>query len=110
MQAKIRNRSKIQQIRVTPRLVGITENIIIIIVIIIIVIICPGYGMKLQPILECRSRRMRLPFATITSRSPLSKVQYLFAPSETIKFRVGVRRGLVCLMGGGLFRLGWQPP
>ena len=35
---------------------------------------CPGYDIKLHPVVEFRRGRMRLPFATTTSRSPLSKV------------------------------------
>ena len=35
---------------------------------------CPGYDIKLHPVMEFRRGRMRLPFATTTSRSPLSKV------------------------------------
>ena len=45
-----------------------------IIIIIIIIIICRGFDIKLNPVMECRCGRMRLPFATTTSRSPLSKV------------------------------------
>ena len=37
-------------------------------------IICPGYDYKLHPVVEFRRGIMRLPFATTTSRSPLSKV------------------------------------
>ena len=48
--------------------------IIITIIIIIIIIKCPGYDFKLHPVVEFRRGRMRLPFATTTSRSPLSKV------------------------------------
>ena len=48
--------------------------IIIIIRIIIIIIICPGYDLKLHPVVEFRRGRMRLPLAATTSRSPLSKV------------------------------------
>ena len=33
----------------------------------------PGYDIKLQPVVEFRRGIMRLPFATITSRSPLGK-------------------------------------
>ena len=47
---------------------------IIIIIIIIIITISPGYDFKLHPVVEFRRGRMRLPFATTTSRSPLSKV------------------------------------
>ena len=68
---------------------------------IMIITICPGYDIKLHPVAEFRRGIMRLPFAATTSRSPLSKVQYLLAPPETMKFRVGVRRGIVCLMGRG---------
>ena len=46
----------------------------IIIIIIIIIIIRPGYDIKLHPVLEFRRGIMRLPLATTTSRSPLSKV------------------------------------
>ena len=35
---------------------------------------CPGYDIKLQPVVEFRRGIMRLPFATSTSRSLLSKV------------------------------------
>ena len=49
--------------------------------------------------MEFRSGIMRLPFAATTSRSPLSKVKSLLAPPATLKYRVGVRRGIVCLMG-----------
>ena len=35
---------------------------------------CPGYDIKLHPVVEFRRGIMRLPFAAITSRSPLSKV------------------------------------
>ena len=55
--------------------------IIIIIILIIIIIINnnnnkkgPGYDLKLHPVVEFRRGRMRLPFATTTSRSPLGKV------------------------------------
>ena len=54
--------------------------ITVIIIIIIIIIInnnnnkCPGYDIKLHPVVEFRRGIMRLPFAAITSRSPLSKV------------------------------------
>ena len=34
----------------------------------------PGHDIKLHPVVEFRRGRMRLPFATTTSRSPLSKV------------------------------------
>ena len=61
---------------------------------------CPGYDIKLHPVVEFRRGIMRLPFAAITSRSPLSKVWYLSALPETMKYRVGVRQGIVCLMGG----------
>ena len=49
------------------------------IIIIIIIIInnnnnCPGYDIKLHPVVEFRRGIMRLPFAAIISRSPLSKV------------------------------------
>ena len=44
MQAKIGNKSKIQQVRVSPRLVTTTENIIIIIIIRIIRIIIISIG------------------------------------------------------------------
>ena len=44
------------------------------IIIIIITIICPGYDIKLQPVIEFRRGIMRLPFAATTARSPLSKV------------------------------------
>ena len=43
---------------------------------------------------------MRLPFATATSRSTLSKVEYLQALPETTKYQVDTWRGLVNLMGG----------
>ena len=55
-------------------LIIIIITIIIIIIITIIIIICPGQDYKLQPVVEFRRGRMRLPFATTTSRSPLSKV------------------------------------
>ena len=61
----------------------------------------PGYDIKLHPVAEFRHGIMRLPFAATTSRSPLSKVLYLIALPETMKFRVCVRRGIVCLMGRG---------
>ena len=48
--------------------------IIMIMMIIIIIIISPGYDLKLHPVVEFRRGRMRLPFATTTSRSPLGKV------------------------------------
>ena len=48
--------------------------IIIIIIIIIIMLSCHGYDIKLHPVVEFRRGIMRLPFATTTSRSPLSKV------------------------------------
>ena len=51
--------------------------------------------------MEFQRGRMRLPFAATTSRSPLGKVYYLLALPETMKCRVDIRRGLVCLMGGG---------
>ena len=35
---------------------------------------CPGYDIKLRPVVEFRRGIMRLPFATTTSGSPLSKV------------------------------------
>ena len=35
---------------------------------------CPGYDIKLHPVVEFRRGIMRLPLATTTSRSPLSKV------------------------------------
>ena len=35
---------------------------------------CPGYDVKLHPVVEFRRGTMRLPFVTTTSRSPLSKV------------------------------------
>ena len=35
---------------------------------------CPGYDKKLHPVVELRRGIMRLPLATTTSRSPLSKV------------------------------------
>ena len=81
------------------------------IVVIIIIINCPGYDIKLHPVMEFRRGIMRLPFAITTSRSPLSKVWYLLALPETMKYRVGVRRGLVCLMAGrGSLALVGNPP
>ena len=62
---------------------------------------CPGYDIKLHPVVEFRRGIVRLPFATATSRSPLSKVYYLQALPETIKCQVDVWQGLVNLMGGG---------
>ena len=35
---------------------------------------CPGYDIKLHPVVEFRREIMRLPFAAATSMSPLSKV------------------------------------
>ena len=40
----------------------------------IILVICPGYDIKLRPVMEFRRGIMRLPFAATTSGSPLSKV------------------------------------
>jgi len=62
---------------------------------------CPRYDIKLHPVAEFQPEIMRLPFAVTTSRSSLSKVWYLTAPPETLKYRVGVRWGIVRLMGRG---------
>ena len=51
--------------------------------------------------MELRRERMRLPFATITSKSPLSKMQYLLALLEVMKYQVGVRWVLIFSMGRG---------
>ena len=57
----------------------------------------------MHPVAEFRRGIMRLPFAAITSWSPLSKVYYQSAHPENLKYRAGYQRGLVCLMcvGGG---------
>ena len=60
---------------------------------------CPGYDVKLHPVVEFRRGIMRLPFAATTSRSPLSKVYYLLAPPEAMKFQVCIRRGIAGFMG-----------
>ena len=71
----------------------------IIIIIIKIMISRSGHEIKLHPVVEFQRGIVRLPFVTTTSSSPLSKVYYLSALPEAFKFRVGVWRRLVCLLG-----------
>ena len=64
---------------------------------------------KMHPVAEFRRGIMRLPFAAITSWSPLSKVYYQSVPPENLKYRAGYQ-SVSCVGGGDSKALVGNPP
>ena len=56
---------------------------------------CPGYDIKLHPVVEFRRGRMRLPFATTTSRQPLGHLYYYCNIVMILKYSVFLRNSTI---------------